>query len=100
MLDVNNKIPNSCKICFIDRSTFHRSIARYRTVDRWPYFHWFNKSRDIDATRILKTSNGYVSGKSEYIFSEKLKVYNKAVIDWRLGQQQFCLPFSTRGLRQ
>ena len=36
--------------CSIDRSKVHRSIARYRTVDRWPYFHWFNKSHDIDVT--------------------------------------------------
>ena len=82
------------------------NIARYRTVDRWPYFHWFKKSRDIDLTksrrrpdsrtwrtRMLKrlNSNGYASGKSEYNFVEKMKVYNKTVIYWVLGQPQFCL---------
>ena len=36
--------------CSIDRSTVHRSIARYRTVDRWPYIQWFNRSCDIDTT--------------------------------------------------
>ena len=36
--------------CSIDRSTVQRSIARYRTVDRWPYFHWSNKSHDIEVT--------------------------------------------------
>ena len=77
--------------CSIDRSTVHRSIASFQTVDRWPYFHWFNKSYDIDV--ILKTSYGYVSGKGEYIFFSKMKMYNKSVIDWLLGQQQFCLTF-------
>ena len=65
-MTVNNKIPISCKTV---RSTVYRSIARYRTVDRWPYFHWFSKSRDIDvtmlkrrsdSTRIFKTTYGYM----------------------------------------
>ena len=33
----------------------------------------------------------YVSEKSEKNFFEKMKVYSKAVIDWLLGQQQYCL---------
>ena len=71
-MTVNNKIPISCKTILLigQRATVHRSIARYRTVDRWPYFHWVNKSRDIDVT---------------------MPVYNKTVIDWVRGQQQFCL---------
>ena len=41
ILTVNNKIPISCKTVLLigQRATVHRSIARYRTVDRWPYFH-------------------------------------------------------------
>ena len=45
---VNNKIPTSCKTDLLTGQ--QSSIARYRTVDRWPYFHWFSKSRDIDFT--------------------------------------------------
>ena len=29
--------PYSLQNCSIDQSTVHRSIARYQTVDRWPY---------------------------------------------------------------
>ena len=47
ILTVNNKIPISCKLFYWPVNSY-RSIARYRTVDRWPYFHWFNKSHDID----------------------------------------------------
>ena len=39
----------------------------------------------------MKTSNGYVSGKSEIFFRKKIKVYNITVIDWLLGKQQVCL---------
>ena len=44
------KNPYSLQNCSVDRSTVRRSIARYRTVHRWPYFHWFNKSHDINVT--------------------------------------------------
>ena len=44
-------------------------------------------------TGILNTSNGYASGKSDHELEnfDKMKVYNKTVIDWLLEQQQFCL---------
>ena len=49
ILTIYNKIPTSCKTD-LHRSTVHRSIARYRTVDQCPYFHLFSKSLDIDVT--------------------------------------------------
>ena len=50
ILAVNNIIPNSCKTVLLTGQQFHQSITRYQTVDQWLYFHWFNKSRDIDVT--------------------------------------------------
>ena len=48
-MTVINKIPIHCKTVLLTcQLTVHRSIARYQTVDQWPYFHWFNKSCDID----------------------------------------------------
>ena len=46
----NNKKFYSFHNCSIYRSTVNLTIARYRTVKRWPYFYWFNKSGDIDVT--------------------------------------------------
>ena len=44
---------------------------------------------------IFQTSIEQVSGKSLLVSRidnfEKMKVYNKSVIDWFLGQQQYCL---------
>ena len=86
-MTVNNKIPSSCKTVLLTGQQFIDLLP-----DQWPYFHWFNKSSEVDVTvsmrrpdsrtrwtRILKTSNGYVSGKSEQENFEKMNVYNKTL---------------------
>ena len=81
----------------IDRSTIRQSIARNRTVDRWPYFHQFNISRDSNVTMskhhpdsrtILRTYN-----ESEYENFEENKGVSQNGLQTGFSDNsaQFCL---------
>ena len=98
------KIPIRCKSVYwpVNKSSIYCPLSKC-----WPMhlLYWFNKSPDIDVTlskhlpdswlsrkRMIKTLNGYLSGKIEWENFRSMKVYNKTVIDWLFGQQQFCWP--------
>ena len=95
ILTANKQLPVSCKTVLL---TGQRSIARYRTVGRWPYFHWFNKSRDIDVTMPRRHPDSRTWHLMDMWLErvnmkklKKMKVYNETVIDCFFGQQKFCL---------
>ena len=89
--------------------TVHRSIACFRTVDRWPYFHWFNNWRDVEASLKILGLDGrrywkhlmdiWVEGVNKKIL-QKMWVYNERVINSLLGQQQICLTLERSRVRK
>ena len=97
------KIPICCKSVYwpVNKSSIYCPLSKCWPMD---LLYWFNKSFDIDVTlskrlpdswlsrkRMIKTLNGYLSGKIEWENFRSMKVYNKTVIDWLFGQQQFSL---------
>ena len=104
---VNITILTSCKTVLLTSQQFI-TIARYRIVDRWPYFHWFSKSRDIDVTmskhrpdsrnwrsRIFKTSNGYM-WVEKVIYYFKKKNYGVKQNTYRLASGTTAVLFDPR----
>ena len=77
--DFNYTIYISCKTVLLSGQEFIDPLPFiYLSINRWPYFHWFNSNRMLalqypgvveiygrDERGVLKTGNGYVGGKSE-----------------------------------
>ena len=79
-MTINNKIPIRCITVLLTGQQFIDLLPAVELLtDGLFHFYWFNKSRDIDVT---------------------MPVYNKAVKDWLLGQQQFCLTLERIGCPQ
>ena len=99
ILTVNNTIPISCKTVLLNSQRFIDLLPTIELLIDGLIFigsisHLILTSQCQDVKPILRLDGrGYwnVSGKSEYNFFEKMKVYNKTVIDRLLGHQQFCL---------
>ena len=76
-------------------------------LNRWPYFHWFEKSSDIDVTMLLRRADPWTCHVMDMWVErmnlknlKKIKVCNETVIDCLFGQQQFCLTLPARGFGQ
>ena len=99
ILTINNKIPPCCKTDLLTGQQFIDLLPAIELLTDGLIFigslsHLTLTSQcqnlGLDGRGyLIKTSNGYI-GVEKVIFF-KMKVYSKTVIDWLLGQQQFCL---------